>query len=157
MLWESFWGSSASNNNKQAVPQTSEPARRMHIVPQVKDSLLGTGKCLDADSIAIYDKHEVNYFDAKTTKVIITDTAVLTGWHCPKTNLWQVPLIGHPTNFNVNTIILDHPSKLKKLNSLYNVQTTQAICTRIHILQSAGTSNRAYARNLPDESHQQRI
>ena len=51
-----------------------EPARSVHIVPQVQDSLLSTGKCADADYFAVYDKHEVNYYDAKTTKLTVSMT-----------------------------------------------------------------------------------
>ena len=61
-----------------------EPARSVHIVPQVKDSLLSTSKMVNADYIAVYDKDEVNFYDAKTTKIIITEEAVLSGFRCPK-------------------------------------------------------------------------
>jgi hypothetical protein len=98
----------------------------VHIVPQVKDSLFSTGKCVDADYIAIYNKLEVNYYDAKTTKITVSNDAVLKGWRCLKTRLWRVPLVEHPTNVNVDTPLLDHPTKLENLNSLYEVQTTQA-------------------------------
>ena len=91
-----------------------EPARSVHIVPQVKDSLFSTGKCVDADYIAIYDKSEVNYYDAKTTKITVSNDAVLKGWRCPKTKLWRVPLVTHPKNVNVNTLLLDHPNKVRK-------------------------------------------
>jgi hypothetical protein len=91
--------------------QLREPARSEHIMPQVKDSLFSTGKCVDADYIAIYDKLEVKYYDAKTTKITVSNEAVLTGWRFPK----------HPTNVNVDTLLLDHPTKLENLNSLYEV------------------------------------
>ena len=42
---------------------------------------------MDADYIAIYDRTEVNYYDARTTKIIISNEAVLTGWRCSKTRL----------------------------------------------------------------------
>jgi hypothetical protein len=44
-------------------------ARSIHIVPQVQNSLLSTSKVINADSIAIYDKEEVNFYDTKTTKI----------------------------------------------------------------------------------------
>jgi hypothetical protein len=103
-----------------------EPAKSVHIVPKVKDSLLSTSKMVDADYIAVYDKEEVNFYDAKTTKVVVTEEAVLTGFRCPKMGLWQVPLIEKPTNLNTDTLILDHPTKLASLNSLYEVITTTA-------------------------------
>ena len=120
--------------------QLWEPARSVHIVPQVKDSLFSTGKCVDADYIAIYDKLEVNYYNAKTTKITVSNDAVLTGWRCPKTRLWRVPLVKHPTNVNVNTLLLDHPTKLENLNSLYKVQTTQATQELIRSLLGQATT-----------------
>ena len=37
-----------------------EPTHSVHIVPQVKDSLLSTSECVDANYITISDKLEVN-------------------------------------------------------------------------------------------------
>ncbi len=118
--------------------QLREPAQSVQIVPKVKDSLLSTSKCVEADYIAIYDKKEVNYYDAKTTQITVSNAAVLTGWRCPKTQLWQVPLVKHPTNVNVDTLLLDHPTKCENLNSLYNVKTTRATreCVRRLLGQS---------------------
>ena len=53
------------------------------------------------------------------------------GWQDPKNGMWQVPLIDNSTNLNVNILILDRPTKLEFLNSLYIVHTTKA--TRQHI------------------------
>ena len=55
-----------------------EPAHSIHIMPQVKDLLLSTSKMVDADYIAVYDKDEVNFYNVKTTKIVILDKAVLT-------------------------------------------------------------------------------
>ena len=126
-----------------------EPARSVHIVPQVKDSLLSTAKCVDADYIAIYNRNEVNYYDARTTKIVISNEAVLTGWRCPKTRLWRVPLVEHPGNYNVDTLLLDHPTKLENLNSLYDVQTTHATRELVHSL--LGQATEATAVPCPTE------
>jgi hypothetical protein len=93
---------------------------------------------VDANYIAVYDKEEVNFYDATTTKVLITEEAVLTGWRCPVNKLWRVPLVANPQNFNEDTLILDHPTKLESLNSLYTVITTKA--TRDRISQLLGQS-----------------
>ena len=68
---------------------------------------------MDANYIAIYNKLEVNYFDAKTTKIVVSNNIVLTGWQCPKTRHWRVPLVEQPMNVNIDTILLDHPTKLE--------------------------------------------
>ena len=116
-----------------------EPANSVHIVPKVRDSLLSTSKMVDADYIAVYDKEEVNFYDAKTTKVVITEEAVLTGFRCPKIGLWRVPLIEKPTNLNTDTLILDHPTKLASLNNLYEVITTTATRERVSQLMGQAT------------------
>jgi hypothetical protein len=90
-----------------------EPARSIHIVPQVKNSLLNTNKVVDADYIAIYDKEEVNFYNAKTTEITISEESVLKGWRCPAAGLWWLPLVENPVNLNTNTLLLDHPTKLR--------------------------------------------
>jgi hypothetical protein len=57
-----------------------KPARSVHIVPQVQNSLLSTSKVVDANYIAVYDKEEVNFYDAKTTEINVLVETVLKGW-----------------------------------------------------------------------------
>ena len=42
---------------------------------------------MDADYIAMYNKEEVNFYNAKTTKIEISNKAVLTGWQDPKNGM----------------------------------------------------------------------
>ncbi len=56
---------------------------------------------------------------------MVSEEAVLKGWRCPVTKLWRVPLVDKPDNLNTDTLLLDHPTQLKNLNKLYEVQTTQ--------------------------------
>ena len=116
-----------------------EPAKSVHIVPKVRDSLLSTSKMVDANYIAVYNKEEVNFYDAKTTKIVVTEEAVLTSFRCPETGLWRVPLVENPTNLNTDTLILDHPTKLASLNSLYEVITTTATRERVNQLMGQAT------------------
>jgi hypothetical protein len=90
-----------------------EPARSVHIVPQVQNSLLSTSKVVKADYIAIYDKEEVNFYDVKTTKITVSEEAVLKGWRCPAAGLWRLPLVENPVNLNTDTLLLDHPIELQ--------------------------------------------
>ena len=55
------------------------------------DTLLSGSKFEDADYISIYGPLEVDIYDAKTTKIIVTEKAVLKGWRCPKSGLWRIP------------------------------------------------------------------
>jgi hypothetical protein len=106
-------------------------ARSIHILPQVQNSLLSTSKVVDADYIAIYDKEEINFYDAKTTKITILEEAVLKGWQCPAAGLWRLPLVENTMNLNTDTLLLDHPIELQRQNRLYTVQTTKR--SRKHI------------------------
>ena len=145
------------------------PARDVNIVPSlVKNSLLSTSKFADAGYTAIYDENEVNFFDAKTTKIIVSADAVLKGWRCPSTKLWRVPLVPIVTNLNTDTIILDHPSGQNSLNSMYTVETNQISreqwhfkCARI-ITRSTSTTytnspvlNRPYDTSMVRRASQQ--
>ena len=71
---------------------------------------------VNANYIAIYDKEEVNFYDAKTTVITVSEEAALQGWQCPNAGLWQIPLIDKPKNLNTNTLLLDHPTKLQSQN-----------------------------------------
>jgi hypothetical protein len=58
-----------------------EPARSINIVPAlVKNFLLSTNKFAKAGYTVIYDKDEVNFYDARTTKIKVSEEAILTGW-----------------------------------------------------------------------------
>ncbi len=64
-----------------------KPAHSIHNEPKVQHSLLSTSKLVEADYVAIYNKQEVNFYDATTTKIVISEEAVLKGWQCPVTKL----------------------------------------------------------------------
>jgi hypothetical protein len=85
-----------------------KPARSVQIVPQVQNSLLSTSKVVDADFTRIYDKEEVNFYNAKTTKITVSKEAVLKGWQCPAAGLWWLQLVENPVNLNTDTLLLDH-------------------------------------------------
>jgi hypothetical protein len=90
-----------------------EPARSIHIVPQVQNTLLSTSKVINADYIEIYDKEEVNFYIAITTKITVSERAVLKGWQCPAAGLWWLPFVDNPVNLNTDTLLLNHPIKLQ--------------------------------------------
>ena len=96
-----------------------ELAQSVHIIPQVQHSLLSTGKMTDADYIRVYTKHEVNFYDAITARIIVTEESVLKGWRCPSTGLWRVPLVKKISNLNTDTLILNHPLKVASSNKVY--------------------------------------
>jgi hypothetical protein len=124
------------------------PARNVNIVPSlVENSLLSTSKFADAGYTAIYDENEVNFYDAKTTKITVSVEAVLKGWRCPCTNLWRVPLVPIVTNLNTDTLILDHPSGQNSLNSMYTIKTNQLARDHV-VLQMCKNHCQEYLHNI---------
>jgi hypothetical protein len=84
------------------------PAKDVRIVPGIeRDSLLSIPKFADANYVAIFDKDEVNIYNANKTKIIVSRSAILRGWQCKQTNLWQVPLIKNVQNNNTDTVLCD--------------------------------------------------
>ncbi len=58
-----------------------EPARSINMVSAlVENSLLSTNKFSEAGYTVVYDKDEVNFYDARTTKITVLEEAILTGW-----------------------------------------------------------------------------
>jgi hypothetical protein len=68
-------------------------------------SLLSIPKFVNANYIAIFNKDEINIYDANKTTIIVSCGAILQGWQCRQTNLWQVPLIRNVKNNNTNTVL----------------------------------------------------
>jgi hypothetical protein len=109
------------------------PAWDVNIVPSlVGNSLFSTSKFAEAGYMAIYNKEEVNFYDACTTKITVLADAVLKEWQCPCINLWRIPLVFFITNLNMDTFILEHPSGQDSLNSIYTIETNQL--TRKHVV-----------------------
>jgi hypothetical protein len=81
------------------------PANMVDIVPSLGQTLLSGSKFADAGYTAVYDKAEVNFYNANT--IHITEKAVLTGYHCTRTGLWHVPLRPIITNENEDTLVLN--------------------------------------------------
>jgi hypothetical protein len=71
-----------------------EPAHTINIVPSlVGNSLLSTVKMVQAGYTAIYNDSEVNFYNSTMAKRSVSEADVLTGYVCPWTQLWHVPLM----------------------------------------------------------------
>jgi hypothetical protein len=70
----------------QLLLKVPTPTYTVDIVLNLHQTLLSGSKFADADYTAVYDKHKVNSYDSST--INMTETAVLTGYHCPRTGLW---------------------------------------------------------------------
>jgi hypothetical protein len=84
------------------------PAKDVHIVPGIeRNSLLSIPKFVDANYIGIFDKDEVNIYNADNTIITVSCSAILRGWQCKQTKLWHVPLTKIVKNENTNTVLCD--------------------------------------------------
>jgi hypothetical protein len=124
------------------------PARDVNIVPSlVSNLLLSTSKFAEAGYTAIYDKDNINFYNARTTKITALADAVLKGLQCSCMNLWCIPLVPFITNLNMDTLILDHPSGKDSLNSMYTIKTNQL--ARKHVaLQMCKNHCQEYLHNV---------
>jgi hypothetical protein len=83
-----------ASNMDELQHDMRHPAKDMHIVPGIEwDSLLSIPEFADAKYVAIFDKYEVNIYDANKTTIVVSWGAILRGWRCKQTNLWRVPLV----------------------------------------------------------------
>jgi hypothetical protein len=55
---------------------------------------------------------------------MVSEEAILTGWRCPHQKMRHVPLVPIVTNSNMDTLLLDHPSGLDSLNTMYTVSSS---------------------------------
>jgi len=71
-----------------------DPAKQLHITPGITtNSLLSTNKFAEANYITIFDKEEVNIYDVNNTVIAVTRRAILRGFKCPGSGLWQISLV----------------------------------------------------------------
>ncbi len=109
-----------------------ELARSVNIVPAlVEKSLLSTNKFAKAGYTVIYDKDEVNFYNARTTKIMVLEEAILTGWQFPHQKMWCIPLVPIVTNLNMDMLLLDHPLGLDSLNAMYAVSSSTVACNHV--------------------------
>ena len=116
--------------------QVRNPAKHLHITPSITmNSLLSTNEFAAPNYITIFDKEEVNIYDANNTIIAVTRGAILQGWKCPTSGLWRIPLVNMVRNNNTDTVIVNqhahHPpmasttSTNSRRNQSWSVITTQ--------------------------------
>ena len=86
-----------------------EPARSADVMPiLVRNLLLSASKFADAKYVSVLTSEEVLIFDnLGDLKLTISQDAILKGWRCKTTGLWQVPLKPVPLDEKEDTIILN--------------------------------------------------
>jgi hypothetical protein len=109
------------------------PVKDIHIVSGIEHNLLlSMAKFADATYIAIFDKDELNIYNANNTKVTVSRSAILCGQRCVDTNLFCVLLASHVINNNTETVLCDRPPTeflpqcpppLDAIYNIYNLKT----------------------------------
>ena len=114
--------------------EVREPARTVDIVPALgRNSLLSGGKFAEAGYVSICDDKEVNIYDGRTAKIVVSEEAVLKGWRCPHANLWRIPLQDEVTSLNEHTLLLDGPDGRDTLHSMYAVPSSAEMLAHIEL------------------------
>ena len=81
--------------------------------------------------MSICNDAEVNIYDGRTVKITVSEEAVLKGWRCLRTRMWRIPLKHTVRNEQTDTLILNIPSGLESLNSVYSLPSSDAITTHV--------------------------
>jgi hypothetical protein len=85
-------------------------ANELHITPGIiEDLLLSTSKFADAGYITIFNKEEVNIYNANYTVITVSRGAILWGWRDAKANMWRIPLVKVVRNHNTDTVMVNQP------------------------------------------------
>jgi hypothetical protein len=100
----------AATNMDELHQDVRHPAKDIHINPGIeRNLLLSMVKFAGANYIAIFDKDELNIYDANNTKITVSCSTILCGWQCADTKIWRVPLVPHVTNNNTETVLCNRP------------------------------------------------
>eukprot|EP00804_Cyclotella_cryptica_P011352 CCRYP_016364-RA/>CCRYP_016364-RA protein AED:0.38 eAED:0.38 QI:0/-1/0/1/-1/1/1/0/377 len=137
----------AATIQAQLLLNVRPPANTVDIVPNLHQTLLSGSKFADADYTAVYDKHEVNFYDSAT--INITERAVLTGYRCPRTGLWRIPLRPVTVNDNTDTLILDSKCGLQSTHPRYHVPTPTHIREHLQASLQCNTDHILNVYELP--------
>ena len=118
------------------------PAKEVHIVPSVKThSLLSTAKFAEAGYITVFDKEEVNIYDAQNTTLTVSKGAILRGWFDKRANLWRIPLIPVVLNNNTDTALVNKPPTdflpertpvIEAIHNVYELKTQPELVRYLH-------------------------
>ena len=79
-------------------------AREIHMTPGLENHLIPTNRFAEENYVQVFDKEQVNIYDATTLEIKTTRGTVLWGWRVPREGLWQIPLVkGANQSSNQNT------------------------------------------------------
>ena len=117
--------------------RVQEPARTVNMVPALENqSLLSGVKFSEAGYVSACDGEEVNIYDGRTAKITLPEEALLKGWWCPRTKSWRIPFRSQVVDLNMHILVLNDPTVLESLNSLYNVPSSASVMDHIEIFNN---------------------
>ena len=90
------------------VHEWRAPSDEVDLVPGVHYTLISGVKLADVYYVTILDKESTNIYDGKTTKIIISEKAVLSGYRTEE-GLWRIPLKETVQNINNDTFLVQRP------------------------------------------------
>ena len=119
-----------------------QPAKEVHIVPFIEThSLLSTAKFAQAGFISVFDKEEVNIYNAQNTTLKVSKRAILQGWFDKTANLWRIPLIPIVLDNNTDTVLVNKQSTeflpgctpvIEVINNVYELKMQPKVVRYLH-------------------------
>ena len=119
-------------------------AQRVDIVPGLKtEPLTSMAKLVDADYIAVFNKEKVAIYDANNTKVEVSNGAILRGWRCNETRLWQILLTNNMMNNNMDKVLSrepptkwlqGQPEGKETIHNMHELMTQREIIRYMHVV-----------------------
>ena len=89
----------------------------------------------------MFEKDEVNIYDANNTTVTVTQGEILKGWRDPATQLWRIPLKTNVVNCNIDTVLTatnptellpDRPPPREAVHNVYKLKTKPELIRYYH-------------------------
>ena len=111
----------------------------------IQNNLFSTNQFIKTKHITIFDKEEVNIYDATNTEIRTTKGTVLRGWRLPDEGLWRIPLDDNATaesNINTKTVKaketpssrlkIQPPPLSQSINNVYKLKVKPEMVRNYH-------------------------
>ena len=115
------------------------------MIPGIQNNLLSTNQFAKARYIAIFDKEEVNIYNATNTEIKTSRGSVLRGWCIPDKGLWRILLDDNVTsesNIDTKTVKAKEPPSnllrsqpplpLQSINNVYKLKINPDLVRYYH-------------------------
>jgi len=107
-------------------------ANLAHELPSITNNLASVKKMADEDYTTVFTPNEVLVYDNKTTTIKADTTATLRGYRCKSTGLWRIPLQEVVTNENLQTLLIQCPTKDQAIHNVYELPSTEQTVKYLH-------------------------